>query len=318
MQNAPEPTNFFVTGGAGCIGSCMVDALLERGRVTVYDNFSSGRREFIQGHLASGSLKLCHADVGDIPTLTKAMDSHDFVFHFAANPDIARAVEDPSLDLREGTLLTFNVLEAMRLNGIRKIVFPSGSGVYGDVGALPVCEDHGPLLPISMYGASKLACEALISAYCHMFDMQAWIFRFANVVGGRQTHGVAYDLIRKLKEEPKRLAILGDGKQSKSYIHVSDVIDAVLHILDTCSEPINYYNIATDDYINVRDIASTVVAEMGLANVEFLFAGGTRGWKGDVPVVRFDLGKIHARGWHATLDSRQAIVRSIREMLGQE
>jgi len=172
------------------------------------------------------------------------------------------------------------------------------------------------MLPISTYGASKLAGETLISAYCHMFGLRAWAFRFANVVGRRQTHGVAFDFIRKLRRDPRRLEILGDGTQSKSYIHVSDIVGAIQHVLRSAPGPFGYYNVATDDYLDVKSIADLVIAEMGLTGVALQFSGGDRGWKGDVPVLRFDLAKIHALGWRAALTSQDAMRRSIREMLG--
>lgn len=308
--------SYFVTGGAGCIGSTMVDALMKRGAVTVYDNLCSGKVDFIEHHRGDGSFRFVEGDVGDLERLTEGMEGHDVVFHFAANPDIARAMEDPSLDLREGTLLTSNVLEAMRRNGVGTILYSSGSGIYGDVGERETGEDFGPLLPISMYGASKLACEGLISAYCHMFDMASCIFRFANVVGLRQTHGVAYDFINRLRENPATLSILGDGTQSKAYIHVSDVVDAMLYVHDHCDDRVNYFNVATDDYITVTEIAGLVIEEMELDGVALEYAGGSRGWKGDVPVVRFDVSKIKAAGWSSSMGSKEAMVLSIREMLG--
>jgi UDP-glucose 4-epimerase len=201
------------------------------------------------------------------------------------------------------------------MNGVRSIIYTSGSGIYGDQDAEPISEDFGPLLPISLYGASKLASEGLISAFCNLFDMKAYIFRLANVVGARQTHGVIYDFIRKLKENPTSLEILGNGTQSKSYIHVQDVIEAVLFVTDHCSDVINLYNVATDDYVDVTTIAKLVVSQMGCSNVEFRYTGGKRGWKGDVPTVRFDLGKIHQLGWKARYSSVQAIQKSIQEVL---
>jgi len=209
----------FVTGGAGFIGSNIVDALMEKGyEVTVYDNLSSGKKDFIRQHFGKDGFKFIEGDLSDIKKLKDVMRGFECVFHFASNPDIARGMVETDLDLKEGTILTYNILEAMRINSVRRILYSSGSGVYGDVGAVATSEDYGPLLPISMYGASKLACEAMISAFSHMFNMQAWIFRFANVVGGRQTHGVCLDFIKKLKKNSKELEILGNGTQSKSYI----------------------------------------------------------------------------------------------------
>ncbi len=306
---------YFITGGAGCIGSHMADALMERGEVTVYDNLSSGKLSYLAHHREKSGFKFVEGDVGDLKSLTEAMAGHDTVFHFASNPDIARSVKETDLDLREGTILTYNVLEAMRINRVGKLLYSSGSGIYGDVGDFPTPEDFGPLLPISMYGASKLACEGLISAFCHMFGMTGCIYRFANVVGSRQTHGVGYDFIRKLKENPRELLMLGDGEQSKSYVHVSDVIGAMLFVEENAPGRVNLFNVATDDYITVRQIAGFTIEEMGLPDVAVRAAGGPRGWEGDVPVVRFDLTAIHQLGWKAKYNSEAALRLSIQELL---
>jgi len=307
---------YFVAGGAGFIGSNMADALMERGEVTVFDNLSSGRMDHLVQHRDNPGFNFVEGEIGDLDHLIRAMEGHDVVCHFAANPDIARSMLETDLDIREGTILTYNVLEAMRKNGVKEILYPSGSGIYGDLGTTPTAEDFGPLLPISMYGASKLACEGLISAFSHMFEMRAWVFRFANVVGERQTHGVGFDFINKLKADPTELAILGDGTQSKSYIHVSDVIRAMLFVYENADERVNIFNVATDDYIDVSSIADLVIEEMGLTEVQLVYSGGDRGWKGDVPKVRFNLDKIHRLGWDARYDSREAVCLSIREMLG--
>ena len=203
------------------------------------------------------------------------------------------------------------------MSGVNELVYASGSGVYGDAGDFPVTEDYAPMLPISPYGASKLACEAMIHAYTHMFGMKARVFRFANVVGGRQTHGVAYDFIRRLRENPEELHILGDGSQSKSYIHVDDVIRAKQYFAARDREPYTYYHLATGDYLTVREIADLVVEEMGLRQVRYVFSGGDRGWRGDVPIVRFDLTKAHQAGWRAERSSRDAMRDAIRSMLAQ-
>ncbi len=307
----------FVTGGAGFIGSNLVDALIEKDyEITVYDNLSSGRKKFISQYFGKNGFKFIQGEISDVEKLKDVMRGSEYVFHFASNPDIARGMVETDLDLREGTILTYNVLEAMRVNNVRKILYPSGSGVYGDVGAVATAEDYGPLLPISMYGASKLACEAMISAFCHMFDMQVWIFRFANVVGGRQTHGVCLDFIRKLKKNPQQLEILGDGTQSKSYIHIKDCLEAMLFTMQEANEKVNIYNVATDDYLDVTSIANIVVEEMGLKSVQYKYTGGDRGWKGDVPLVRFNLNKIHKLGWKARYTSSEAVRLSVKEILG--
>ena len=308
---------YFVTGGAGFIGSHMVDTLIRKSQVTVFDNFSSGKIEYIARHQKNKKFKLIRGDLGDLDYLQRAVKNHDAVFHFASNPDISRSMVETDLDLREGTILTYNVLEAMRVNGIRDMLYTSGSGVYGDVGTTPTPEDFGPLLPISMYGASKLACEGMISAFSHLYDIRGYIFRFANVVGERQTHGVGYDFIEKLRKNPKELEILGDGKQSKSYIHVKDVINAMLFVYKHAFDRVNVYNIATDDYIDVTMIAKIVIQEMDLKDVKLRYTGGDRGWKGDVPKVRFNLDKIHRMGWRPMYNSREAVRKSIREMLGK-
>jgi len=307
----------FVIGGAGFIGSNVVDTLIQRDcEVTVYDNLSSGREEFISQYFGKDGFTFIKGDLSDIEKLKDAMKGFEYVFHFVANPDIARGIIETDLDLREGTILTYNVLEAMRVNNVRRVLYSSGSGVYGEVGAVATSENYGPLLPISLYGASKLACEGMISAFCHMFDMQAWILRFANVIGARQTHGVCLDFIRKLKKNPQELEILGDGTQSKSYIHIKDCLEAMFHIMEKAREKVNVYNVATDDYIDVTSIANLVVKEMGLKNVQYKYTGGDRGWKGDVPLVRFDLNKVHKLGWEARYTSSQAVRLSVREILG--
>jgi UDP-glucose 4-epimerase len=310
---------YFITGGAGFIGSHMADRLMQEGnQVTVFDNLSSGQVSYIQHHWDNKNFKFIKGDLIDLQQVKDAMQGHDVVIHFASNPDIARGMYDTYLDLEQGTILTYNVLEAARHSGVKKILYSSGSGVYGDVGLLETAEDYGPLLPISMYGASKLACEGLISAFCHMFDIKACIFRFANVVGPRQTHGVGFDFINKLKKDSNKLDILGDGTQSKSYIHVSDIINAMLFVKENVSNKVCVFNVATDDYIDVASIAKIVVQEMNLQNTQFNYSGGDRGWKGDVPKVRFNLTKIHNLGWFAKYNSHQAITLSVKEMLGQK
>ncbi len=306
---------YFITGGAGFIGSHITDSLIAGNQVTVFDNLSSGREEFIAAHRGKKNFNFIRGEVGDLEELVAAMAGHETVCHFASNPDIARGAVETDLDLREGALLTYNVLEAMRRTGTRNVIYASGSGVYGDVGETPTAEDFGPLRPASMYGAAKLAGEALVSAFCHLFRLRGFIFRFANVVGRRQTHGVGYDFIRKLRNDGAKLEILGNGRQSKSYIHVSDVVEAIFFVFRRAPERVNIFNVATDDYIDVAAIADIVIREMGLEGVRIHYAGGDRGWKGDVPVVRFDLDKIHRLGWAAKFGSEEAVRLSIREML---
>ena len=309
----------FVTGGAGFIGSHIVETVLAdpASEVVIFDNLSSGRSTFIERAIRDPRCTFAAGDLRDADAVRRAVEgaAPDTVFHLAANPDIARGALEPGLDFQQTVVATFHVLEAMRLARTPRLVFTSGSGVYGDHPETATAETFGPLLPISMYGASKLAAEAMISAYAHMYGLTAHVFRFANVVGARQTHGVAFDFIRKLRTDPRRLTVLGDGNQSKSYIHVSDVIDAIFFVLGRDKQPVSLYNVATDDYVTVRWIAECVVELMRLRDVEFAFTGGARGWSGDVPVVRFDLRKIHELGWAARHGSREAMRRSIAEML---
>ncbi len=311
-----------VVGGAGFIGSHLVTALLadpSTERVTVFDNFSSGRAWHLQEHRDDDRLAVVTGDVGDLDQLGAAMGGHDVVIHLASNPDIARAAVEPAIDFYEGTLLTHNVLEAMRLAGTRRILYASGSGVVGDIGTTEADEDFGPMIPVSTYGASKLAGEALIAAYCHMYDGSACSFRFGNVVGPRQTHGVGFDFVRRLGDDPSRLPILGDGTQSKSYVWVDDVIAAVLLAHARAPGPTDVYNVATGDYITVSEIADLAVECVGLeaGSVRFDYAGGSRGWKGDVPVVRLSTERIRRLGWSHSMGSREALRSSMLAMVDE-
>jgi UDP-glucose 4-epimerase len=310
-----------IVGGAGFIGSHFVDRLLEDPlieAVTVFDNFSAGRETHYAHHQDAARLTVVRADAGDADSLKEAVAGHDTVIHLAANPDIARAATEPAIDFDEGTVLAHNVVEAMRVTGCGRILYASGSGVYGDLGDAQVAEDHGPMLPISTYGASKLACEALISSYCHMFGLTARIFRFGNVVGPRQTHGVGYDFIAKLRSDPTRLDILGDGNQSKPYIHVDDVVSAVLFATEHWKGSLGIFNAATDDALTVREIADMVVECLGLESggVDYVFSGGERGWSGDVPVVRLNCDRIRGLGWTCKNNSTEAMHRSLEAMIG--
>jgi UDP-glucose 4-epimerase len=311
-------SRYFIVGGAGFIGSHFVDRLLEDGQdVTVFDNFTSGRDWHLEPHSGDERFGIVHGDVKDLGALTEAMDGHDVVIHLASNPDIARAATEPAIDFDEGTLLTHHVVEAMRETGTLQVLYASGSGVYGDIGETEADEDFGPLEPISTYGASKLAGEALIRAYAYMFDLRGCAFRFGNVVGSRQTHGVGFDFVRRLLDDRERLPILGDGTQSKSYIHVRDVIDAVLIAAEKAEGPYSAYNVATGDYITVTEIADLAVECVGLdpGGVEYEYTGGSRGWKGDVPVVRLDTSRIRALGWQNAMGSREALRESMLAML---
>jgi UDP-glucose 4-epimerase len=309
-----------VVGGAGFVGSHFTDRLLsdpDTVRVTLYDNFSSGQEWHYAHHADDRRLRVVGGDVQDLGQLALAMAGHDCVIHLASNPDIARAATDPSIDFVQGTALTQNVVEAMRLAGVERILYASGSGVYGDLGEIEAHEDLGRLLPVSTYGASKLAGEALICSYAHMFGIRGCAFRFGNVVGARQTHGVGLDFLRQMLRDGTRLRILGDGRQSKSYIHVSDVVEAVLLAHRVSTEPFNVFNVATGDYITVREIAAIVAECTGNTDVQFEYTGGDRGWKGDVPVVRLNTDKIRSLGWKCRKTSAEAIRASVMRMRDQ-
>lgn len=313
-----------LVGGAGFIGSHFVDALLAdelTRRVTVFDNFSSGRESHFRQHLDDGRFEWMIGDATkDVHWLANAMSDHDLVIHLASNPDIAAAATYPAIDFEHGTVITHHVLEAMRLSHVPRIIYASGSGVYGDLGYQEVAEDHGPLLPTSTYGASKLASEAMISAYAHMFGINSFVFRFGNVVGRRQTHGVGFDFLRRLREDPTRLVVQGDGTQSKSYILATDAVAAVLRAFDVGSIfPVNTFNVATDDSLTVRAIVRMALEVLGLDTdsqfVRVQYGNEPRGWKGDVPIVRLNTDRIRALGWRPTVGSFGALRDSMYSML---
>lgn len=305
---------YFIAGGAGFIGSHLARKFLhecEDCRIVIYDNFSSGNMWHLGDAAQDKRLSIIEADIKDLEKLTDSIRGADVVYHFASNPDIAKAMTQPDVDFWEGTYLTNNIIEAMRVTGVRKILYASGSGVYGDANDIVTDEDYSPQLPISTYGASKMACEGLICSYCHMFDFNGAAFRFANVVGPNQTHGVGYDFVRKLNENNSALAILGDGTQSKSYIYVDDVLDAMRLVETTSLTGYSYFNVSTEDHITVTGIADIVCEVLGLKDVRYDYAGGNRGWKGDVPVVRLNSDKIRKLGWKNRFSSAEAIRNSV-------
>jgi UDP-glucose 4-epimerase len=312
----------FITGGAGFIGSHLIDRLILQGDVTVYDNLSSGRIEFIAHHFGNPNFEFIQKDLLDLEDLKEAIKDHDVVFHLAANPDARLGIEDTSLDLNQETIATYNVLEAMRVNGIKKMVFSSSGTIYGETPVIPLPENYGPVLPISLYGAGKVASEALISAFCHTFDMQSWIYRFANIVGPRGTHGVIFDFLHKLKRNSNELEILGDGNQKKPYLSVEDCVEGILFGFENSNERVNFFNLGCESSTDVRTIARMVVKEMGLESVKFEYTGGDRGWPGDVPQVRFNTEKMEKLGWKPRYTSDQAVERAIKflieEIIGEK
>ncbi len=308
-----------VTGGAGFIGSHLIDELIDIGyEIDCIDNFSTGKKECIQHHLGEKNFRLIEGDI--LKTNIKdVINDCDVVFHLAANPDVKLGAMDTRVHFEQNILATYRILEGMRKKGIKKIAFTSTSTVYGEAVEIPTPEDYGPLIPISLYGASKLSCEALISSYCHTFDMEGVIYRFANVVGPRSTHGVIYDFVNKLRKNPDELEILGDGKQKKSYMHISDCINAMIYGFENKEERVEIFNIGSKDWIDVKKIADIVSQEMGL-KPKYQFTGGVdggRGWKGDVKTMLLLIKKIEELGWKPKYRSREAIQMTARSLIGE-
>ena len=312
-----------VTGAAGFIGSHLVDRLLERGvRVLGVDNLKLGRRENLAGAMGQAGFRFVELDVNDGSRLSELLKEESasgpvsMVWHLAANSDIRAGVKDPDVDLRDTFLTTHNLLKVAREQGIPQLAFSSTSAIYG-VQEGRLTENIGPLFPISNYGVMKLASEAAISAALEAFLQRAWIFRFPNVVGSRSTHGVIYDFAQKLKQNPRELEVLGDGKQEKPYFHVSDLIDAMLYITEHAAESLNFYNIGTADSVSsVRYIAEAVV-RCQAPDAKIRYTGGSKGWVGDVPKFNYSIDKLVALGWRPRLTSNQAVDRAVREVVAE-
>jgi len=318
-----DERRFVIVGGAGFVGSHFCDELLADSTVTavtVFDSFASGRHWHVEQHLDDRRFRVVEGDVREAAALDAAVEGHDTLIHLASNPDIAAAVERPAIDFDDGTLLTHCVVEAARRHGVDTVLYASGSGVYGDIGEHEADEDFGPLVPVSTYAASKLAGEALLSAYAYMFGFRALAFRFGNVVGPRQTHGVGFDFVRRLRRDRDHLEVLGDGRQSKSYVHVDDVVCGVLHANSVSSGPFEVFNLATGDYITVTDIAELAIECLGFdrESVEVRYTGGDRGWKGDVPIVRLSSAKLEDTGWRCERSSAEALRAAIESMIADD
>lgn len=308
-----------VTGGAGFIGSHLVGRLLARDHTVVaYDNLVSGRLSHLEPHVGHPEFTLIEGNILELPRLTEAMEGADVVWHLAANTDIPKGNTQVDLDLEHCTVGTHRTLEAMRAAGVRQIIFASSAAVYGDIEELPTTEAVGPLLPISLYGAAKAACETLISAYCHLFGFRGWIFRFGNVIGARMGHGVIYDFIQKLRRNTDELEVLGDGEQEKPYLLVEDCLAGMECAFRRSDTWCDVYNLGPDDGIKVRRIAEVVIAEMNLNHhhVRIRYTGGSRGWPGDAPRMGFDVSKMRAVGWRASHSSEEAVRIATRRLLG--
>jgi len=307
-----------VTGGAGFIGSHLVDTLVAQGNeVLVIDSLFSGSTETISRHLDSCKVRFVEKDLLEDGWQDSIVGA-DRLFHLAADPDVRQSAVNPDPTMENNIIATYRVLEAMRKHHVPEMVFTSTSTVYGEAIVIPTPESYTPLEPISVYGASKLACEALISAYCHSFEMKGYIFRFANIIGSRSGHGVLTDFIRKLKENPAELEILGDGKQTKSYLEVHECVAAMLFAVGHSRETVNTFNIGSEDWIDVRSIAEIVAEEMHLPGTKFRCTGGERGWVGDVPKMQLALGKIKALRWKPQLGSRESVRIAVKAMLAEQ
>lgn len=305
----------FISGVAGLIGRGLARLYLERGdRVTGVDAASTARRRLTPEFTDNPRFRLLVEDLLTDGEWQSACAAADRVLHLAANSDIRRSFDSPDLDLRHGFMTTQRVLEAMRAGSARRIGFASSSAVYGEAEKLPTPEDYGPLLPVSLYGAAKLASEGLISAYCHGYGFAACLFRPANIVGGEATHGVVFDFVHALRRDARRLRILGDGRQSKPYLHASECAAAMAYSLERTERGIEAYNLSPPDALDVREIAGIVCRVLDLDGVSYEFTGGERGWPGDVPVVRLDPGRLVALGWESHLTSRQAVERAANEL----
>jgi UDP-glucose 4-epimerase len=311
-MNSANIDRAFVSGGAGFIGSHIVDRLVRVGaNVTIYDNFSTGQEHFISHHSRNPKVRIVRADVLDGQRLKKEMADCDFVFHMQANADVRGGIQLTRVDLEQNTIATWNVLEAMRINKIGHIVFASSATVYGEPEIFPTPESYAPL-QTSLYGASKLAGEAMIQAYSEYFGITCHIFRFVSWIGARYTHGVIFDFIEKLSADARVLEVLGDGKQRKSYLDVTDGVNGIFYAVQHAKGRKNIFNLGHDEFMNVLDLAEIVVAELGLKGVRYLTTGGERGWLGDSPFVHLDTSKLKELGWQPEVSIEQGIRNTVR------
>lgn len=307
-----------VTGCAGFIGSSMVDRLLAQGhQVTGVDNFSTGQRRFLESALRNPGFKLVEEDLLDLRALTQTFTTGNTVFHFAANADVRFGTEHPSRDLEQNTIATYNVLEAMRCNGIKRIAFASTGSVYGEAVKIPTPEDAPFPVQTSLYGASKLAGEGLVAAYCEGFGFQSWIFRFVSILGERYTHGHIFDFYKQLKADPTRLRVLGNGKQRKSYLYIQDCLDGIETALEKATDKVNIFNLGVDGYCELNDSITWISKTLGV-QPSLQYAGGDRGWIGDNPFIFLDTKRIRALGWEPKHTIRQGVVKTVEYLKTSE
>jgi len=308
----------FVTGGAGFIGSTLVDRLLESGHeVVVFDNFSTGNIAFLQDALKSPRFRLERGDLLDPGVLANAMRGADLVFHFAAHADVRFGLSHPRRDLEQNTIATWNVLEAMRTNGVRRIAFSSTGSVYGEAESFPTPENTAYPIQTSLYGASKQAAEGFLTAYCEGFGLQSCIFRFVSILGERYTHGHVVDFYRQLMEHPAYLDVLGNGEQRKSYLYVNDCVNAVMMATEKATDPVNIFNLGTNEYCQVKESIQWICEHLGL-KPELRYSGGDRGWVGDNPFIFLDCSRIRDLGWKPQFTIREGVIRTVDFLRSQE
>jgi UDP-glucose 4-epimerase len=304
-----------ITGGAGFIGSHLaVELLRQNHEIVVYDNLSTGQKQFLKPIIGSDSFQFIEANLLDTERLSSAMQGVDFVWHLAANADVRFGTQRPQWDLEQNTIATSNVLEAMRCNNVKNIAFSSTGSVYGEARIIPTREDCPFPVQTSLYGASKLACEGLISAYCEGFGMQAWVFRFVSIVGQHYTHGHIFDFYQQLRNDPDSLHVLGNGKQRKSYLHVYDCIDAMMEAINSNQDAFSIFNLGTDEYIEVNDSIDIITDHLGL-NPERSFEKKDRGWIGDNPFIFLDCSRIRALGWKPRYSIREGVVATLQWLI---
>jgi UDP-glucose 4-epimerase len=307
-----------ITGCAGFIGSTLVDRLLAAGHSVIgIDNFSTGQRRFLDKALVNPNFTLFEIDLLDLDALKKAFAGGQIVFHLSANADVRFGTDHPRKDLEQNTIATYNVLEAMRANGVKKIAFSSTGSVYGESPVVPTPE-NGPFpIQTSLYGASKAACEGLIAAYCEGFGFQSWIFRFVSILGERYTHGHVFDFYQKLQADPSRLPVLGNGKQRKSYLYVQDCIDAILLAVDKATEKVSIFNLGVDGYCEVNDSIGWICQELGVKPA-LEYSGGDRGWIGDNPFIFLDTQKIQSLGWKPKVSINEGVLKTVQYLRANE
>lgn len=309
----------FIAGGAGFIGSNLTRRLLEKGwHVTVFDNLSGGREEFLSGFFKEKRFTFIKGDLLNQALVSRKLKGHDAVFHLAASSDISLGNKKTDLDLKNGFLSTFNILEGMRKSNVRKIVFASSGSIYGKADKPYFSENYGPVFPLSLYAASKVSSEAYISAFCNLCSFKAWIFRLANIVGPNATHGVVFDFIKKLKKNPRELLILGDGTQTKPYLYIEECIDGILYAFTHSNDRINYFNLSSNSTVDVKSIAKIVMGVMGIKKVKFNFTGKGGGWPGDQKDIHLKPSKINKLGWKARMTPEQAVCLAAKKILEQE